>query len=375
MLKKLFILLFLVAIYAPLTAQNEDYARKILKSLCSPEFHGRGYALGGDSLAAEYLCGEFKSLGIKPIMQPFALTANVFDKDAYIVAGKDTLKAGRDFVVNPSNQSVKCNIKLSKDFRKNDSLQTSDLLIFAVDKLPPQSISDHQNKMAKFYINKALIHNKKRASFHLDAHLKHGYITHNIIGIIPGETDTFKVITAHYDHVGTLGRDAYFPGAHDNASGTAMALDLAREFAQMPKPHYSIAFILFSGEELGLFGSYYYTRNPQFPLSKIKTLINLDMLGSGDEGIMVVNGAVLKDEFDFLVNINNTNNYVPIIQSRGEAANSDHYFFYKKGVKSLYIYTLGTYKEYHNIYDRAEIIPMPAYNGIFNLVKDFVTDF
>ena len=76
-----------------------------------------------------------------------------------------------------------------------------------------------------------------------------------------------------------------------------------------------------------------------------------------------------------LVNINNTNNYVPIIQSRGEAANSDHYFFYKKGVKSLYIYTLGTYKEYHNIYDRAEIIPMPAYNGIYNLVKDFVTDF
>lgn len=375
MLKKLIFIIFLVALNTPLTAQNEDYARKILKNLCSYDFHGRGYTFGGDSLAANFLCNEFSPLGIKPIMQPFAITANVFEGDAFIVAGKDTLKAGRDFVVNPSNQSVKCNIKLSKDFRKNDSLQTSDLLIFAVDILPPQSISDHQNKIAKFYINKALIHNKKRASFHLDAHLKHGYITHNIIGIIPGETDTFKVITAHYDHVGTLGRDAYFPGAHDNASGTAMALDLAREFASMPKQHYSIAFILFSGEEIGLLGSYYYTRNPQFPLSKIKTLINLDMLGSGDEGIMVVNGAVLKDEFDFLVNINNTNNYVPKIQSRGEAANSDHYFFYKKGVKSLYIYTLGTYKEYHNIYDRAEIIPMPAYNGIFNLVKDFVIDF
>ena len=375
MLKKLFILLLLVAIYAPLTAQNEDYARKILKTLCSPEFHGRGYAFGGDSLAAEYLCGEFKSLGIKPIMQPFALTANVFDKDAYIVAGKDTLKAGRDFVVNPANQSVNCNIKFSKDFRKSDSMQVSDITLFAVDKLPPQGIADHQNKNAKFYVSKALIHNKKRASVHLDAQLKHGYITHNIIGIIPGETDTFKVITAHYDHVGTLGRDVYFPGAHDNASGTAMVMDLAREFANMSPQHYSLAFILFSGEELGLFGSYYYTRNPYFPLSKIKTLINLDMLGSGDEGIMVVNGSVLKDEFDFLVNINNTNNYVPKIQSRGEAANSDHYFFYKKGVKSLYIYTLGTYKEYHNIYDRAEIIPMPAYNGIFNLVKDFVTDF
>ena len=271
MLKKLFVLLIIVAIYAPLTAQNEDYARKILKTLCSYEFHGRGYAFGGDSLAADYLCGEFKLLGIKPIMQPFAITANIFDRDAFIVAGKDTLKAGRDFVVNPSNQSVNCDVKLSKVFRKCDSVQVADITLFAADKLPPQGIADHQNMFAKFYVSKTLIHKKKRASIHLDAQLKHGYITHNIIGIIPGETDTFKVITAHYDHVGTLGRDAYFPGAHDNASGTAMVLDLAREFANMPKQHYSIAFILFSGEELGLLGSYYYTRNPIFPLSKIKT--------------------------------------------------------------------------------------------------------
>ena len=375
MLKKLVLILFIATFSVPLTAQNQNYARIILNKLCSNGFHGRGYTFGGDSLAADYLCNEFKLLGINIIKQPFALTANVFDSNAYIIAGKDTLKAGRDFVVNAASQSINCNVKLSKDFRKNDSLQIADLLIFAVDKLPPQGIADYQSKRSTFYVNKQLIHNKKRASFCLDAQLKHGYITHNIIGIIPGETDTFKVITAHYDHVGTLGSDAYFPGAHDNASGCAMVLDLAREFAQMPKPHYSIAFILFSGEELGLLGSYYYVRNPIFPLSKIKTLINLDMLGSGDEGIMVVNGAVLKDEFDFLVNINNTNNYVPKIQSRGEAANSDHYFFYKKGVKSLYIYTLGTYKEYHNIYDRAEIIPMPAYDGIFNLVKRFITDY
>lgn len=375
MLKRLIFIFLTFNIISITWAQDVNFARQILSRLCSNDFHGRGYALGGDSLAANFLCNEFKLLGINPIMQPFALTANVFENNAYIVAGKDTLKAGRDFVVNPTSQSVNSTIKLSKDFRNNDSLQIADLLIFAVDKLPPQGISDQQTKKSTFYVNKQLIHNKKRATFRLDAQLKHGYITHNIIGVIPGETDTFKVITAHYDHVGTLGTDAYFPGAHDNASGTAMVLDLAREFAQMPKPHYSIAFILFSGEELGLFGSYNYVRNPIFPLSKIKTLINLDMLGSGDEGIMVVNGAVLKDDFDFLVNINNTYNYVPKIQSRGEAANSDHYFFYKKGVKSLYIYTLGTYKEYHNIYDRAEIIPMPVYDGIFNLVKRFITDY
>ena len=71
MLKKLIFIIFLVALNAPLTAQNEDYARKILKNLCSYDFHGRGYTFGGDSLAANFLCNEFNSLGIKPIMQPY----------------------------------------------------------------------------------------------------------------------------------------------------------------------------------------------------------------------------------------------------------------------------------------------------------------
>ena len=154
MLKRLIFIFFTFNIISITWAQDVNFARQILSRLCSNDFHGRGYALGGDSLAANFLCNEFKLLGINPIMQPFALTANVFENNAYIVAGKDTLKAGRDFVVNPTSQSVNSTIKLSKDFRNNDSLQIADLLIFAVDKLPPQGISDQQTKKSTFYVDK-----------------------------------------------------------------------------------------------------------------------------------------------------------------------------------------------------------------------------
>ena len=419
MIKNNLLLVLIIHVSSLLSAQNEQFAREILAKLCSPELHGRGYTFGGDSMAAYYIQGLFEGMSLKQFngsfFQPFVLTANTFDNRAYIISGKDTLRAGNDFVVKPSSKSAVCHRKILffNPFKKSSvkklqhCIQTNDsnftivfdtvgvgkalidryytkierfnrevshVEIMCVDKLPPQGIAVFQSGYSTFYVLKKLLKNNTLQLL-FDATLKYDYTTRNIVAYIPGETDTFKVITAHYDHVGTLGRDAYFPGAHDNASGTAMLIDLASYFSKASKPHYSLAFMFFSGEEAGLLGSNYYTRNPMFPLSKIKTLINLDMLGSGDEGIMVVNGSVLKDEFDFLVNINNTNNYVPNIRSRGEAANSDHYFFYKKGVKSLYIYTLGTYKEYHNIYDRAEAIPMPVYNGIFNLVKDFVTDY
>jgi len=115
---------------------------------------------------------------------------------------------------------------------------------------------------------------------------KKEYHTRNIIGFIEGELDSFIVFSAHYDHLGEMGEGVYFPGANDNGSGITMVLNLARHFSRLKKkPKYSIAFMFFSAEEIGLLGSTYYVNNPIFPLSKIKFLINLDMVGSGDRGI------------------------------------------------------------------------------------------
>ncbi|HAN76627.1 MAG TPA: arginyl aminopeptidase, partial [Bacteroidales bacterium] len=197
--------------------------------------------------------------------------------------------------------------------------------------------------------------------------------TQNVIGYLPGKSDSLIVFTAHYDHVGMMGNKTFFPGAHDNASGTAMVLDLARFYAsKKEKPEYSMLFIFFAGEELGLLGSLYYVQNPVYPLENIKFLVNLDMISGGEKGIKVVNGSVFQSEFDTLSKLNKENNLLADVSIRGAAANSDHYYFYEKGVKCFFIYSLGAYSEYHTVNDKAVGLPLYEYEDIFNLLTLFV---
>lgn len=115
--------------------------------------------------------------------------------------------------------------------------------------------------------------------------------THNLVGIIPGETDEYIVIGAHMDHIGEKrnprqGEDAIFNGADDNATGSATVLELSRVISKAVeeghKPKRGIVFMLFSGEELGLLGSQYYVKNPTVPLDKVSAMLNIDMLGRLD---------------------------------------------------------------------------------------------
>ena len=197
--------------------------------------------------------------------------------------------------------------------------------------------------------------------------------TQNTGGVIPGLTGSCIVFSAHYDHLGRMGKRAFFPGANDNASGVSLLLDLARHFSSADeKPYYSVVFLFFSAEEVGLLGSKYYTEFPAFPLEKIKCLINLDLVGTGDDGIKVVNGSVYPEIFNPLDSLNRKNSYLEKVSSRGAAANSDHYFFHENGVPSVFIYTLGGIAEYHNIYDIAETLPLTGYKGLFRLLDGFV---
>lgn len=154
-----------------------------------------------------------------------------------------------------------------------------------------------------------------------------------------------------------------------------MLLSLAKYYAQhRDSLRYSIAFIAFSGEEMGLLGSKYYTEHPLFPLSNIRFLVNMDIVGTGDEGIMVVNGAVYKSAFNDMVNINDRQHLLKVVKARGEAANSDHYFFYQAHVPSVFIYTMGGIKAYHDIYDRRETLPLTDFDEVFKLLRQFTYD-
>ena len=265
-----------------------------------------------------------------------------------------------------------------------DKIHESKAIIELQEKKLTVSISNSQLSNPFFEITKSdwsllisenITQKKIKVRFRVDAELIENYQSQNIIGFIKGKEvpDTFLVFSAHYDHLGMMGNEVYFPGANDNASGVAMLLELARYYA-MPgnEPHYSIVFIAFGGEEAGLAGSKYYTQNPLFPLKRIKFLINLDLMGTGQEGMTVVNGTIFSKEFEKLRKINQQRNYLPQIKKRGEAANSDHFFFTEKGVPSFFFYTLGSPKHYHDIYDRPETLPLSGFKGVFMLILDFV---
>jgi aminopeptidase YwaD len=179
------------------------------------------------------------------------------------------------------------------------------------------------------------------------------------------------VFSAHYDHLGGLGKESYFAGANDNASGITLLLELLEHYKANPVP-YSIVFMFFGAEEAGLIGSKFYVENPLFALSKIKFLTNLDLVGTGIEGITVVNATIFPKEFALIESLNKAGNYFPQVKKRGKAANSDHYFFTEKGVKSFFIYAMGGIQAYHDVDDRAETLPLSHYEAFFKLLTGFV---
>lgn len=209
-----------------------------------------------------------------------------------------------------------------------------------------------------------------------DAKLLKKYVSQNVMGMVRGSQypDSFIVFTAHYDHLGRMGRDVYFPGANDNASGVAMLLSLAKHYAQPEnKPKCSILFLAFTAEEVGLLGSRYFAENPVVPLKNIRFLVNMDILGTGDEGITVVNGSVFDAAFKEMQRLNAQGSYLRQVKPRGKAAISDHYFFTEKGVPCFYIYTLGGIKAYHDVCDRSATLPLTAFDNLFLLLRDFTS--
>jgi Zn-dependent M28 family amino/carboxypeptidase len=330
------------------------------------------------------------------------------------------LKAGVDFMVSLSSPSVKAEYKIFKIDSSNlkckadlDKILKNNLerKIVLIDK---QNITDKEvvefwkklknenafhskgiayindsklswaasdGKQVKDYIKinllrKALPSKVKKISINVTADYLQDYATQNVVGYVKGKLypDSFYVFTAHYDHLGQMGSEVYFPGANDNASGTAMVMDLARYFSSDSiQPDYSIVFALVSGEEAGLYGSDYLAKYPLFPLKNIKFLINLDMMGTGSEGITVVNATKFKDEYRRLLDINKEKSYLKTVAERGESCNSDHCPFYEKGVAAIFIYAMGSeFTEYHNLDDISQKLPFTKYNEIFNLLIDFL---
>ena len=106
-------------------------------------------------------------------------------------------------------------------------------------------------------------------------------------------------------------------------------------------------------------------------MTSIRFLVNMDILGTGDEGITVVNATLFDKEFKELQRLNAQGSYLPLVKPRGKAAISDHHFFTESGVPCFYIYTLGGIKAYHDTCDRRETLPLTEFEDLFLLLRDF----
>ncbi len=145
-----------------------------------------------------------------------------------------------------------------------------------------------------------------RLSIHMAAPIQRPVKVHNVAGLLRGSdpqlSDTYVLLTAHYDHLGTraTGDDKIFNGANDDGSGTVSVVEIAGALAQLnPHPKRSILFMTFFGEERGLVGSRYYGRHPLVPLDKTIADLNLEQIGRTDASDGPQIGTASITGFDF----------------------------------------------------------------------------
>jgi len=203
---------------------------------------------------------------------------------------------------------------------------------------------------------------------------------HNVLGYLPGETDEYIIVGAHYDHLGLGGvfslapslKGTVHPGADDNASGTAGVIELARHFSALPKPKRGILFMTYAGEELGLLGSGFYANHPELPLDKAITMINMDMIGRVREGKLFIGGAgtgtTLRRDLDAITP--RFPLHVDYSDSSGYGS-SDHTSFTVKQVPVLFFFS-GLHSDYHKPSDTWDKIDAPDAVEVLQLVADIM---
>lgn len=274
---------------------------------------------------------------------------------------------------------------------------TEDISILASDSLMGREVGTKGERMAAAYIadqfQKAGLNPKgtdgfKQSFFVKDADSPHaqpssetgedGITGYNVIGMIDNPGDEMVVIGAHYDHLGMgdfsslhRGEQAIHNGADDNASGVAAMMHLARVLNKQ-NLNRDIVFIGMSGEEKGLWGSNYFTKNPTIDLSKVNFMINMDMVGRLDESKgLAVNGTGTSPIWNWLLDEVNADS-LKLIKSESGVGPSDHTSFYLQDIPVLHFFT-GQHEDYHKPGDDTEKINPQGILQVASIIEGIVT--
>ena len=417
-MKKLF-LICLVICAAQLQAQDLAHYKRVVKELSSARYQGRGYARGGANKAGKYLEKEFEKAGVdEVILQPFTIDINTFPGKMELWADGKKLTPGVDYSMREYSPGVKgefpvycvdtLNFDPDRIFADLEKPENAGCLVACefwftyqhrdvFSKLqtagacPNAGLLYTWTSPIKFYkaygekvvdkpiiwVTPEAIEGVKSVRANIDNEFLKDYGIFNVIAKVEGERhDSCYVFTAHYDHLGNLGRKVYYPGANDNASGTAAIVTLAAHYAKH-RPAYDMYFIAFSGEDANLRGSEYFAQHPVVPHSQIRYLFNLDMIGDNNP----VQYCECSDEglrgFSLMERINGEKQYFKAL-NRGElAANSDHYPFAVRGVPCIFLENEegDAFPYYHTVFDNWKTAVFDSYEPVFRLVTEFVEQF
>jgi len=201
----------------------------------------------------------------------------------------------------------------------------------------------------------------------------------NVIGFLDNKAENTIVIGAHYDHLGYGGEGSLFRdeekaihnGADDNASGVALMLNLASKLKNTNTSN-NYLFLAFSGEEMGLLGSNYFTKNTTIDADKINYMINMDMVGRMKaDSTLAVYGVGTSPMFKQTLTANNDS--FKIIENESGVGPSDHTSFYLIDIPVLHFFT-GQHEDYHKPGDDSEKLNYDGMNLISDYIFDIITD-
>jgi hypothetical protein len=194
--------------------------------------------------------------------------------------------------------------------------------------------------------------------------------TRNVVALVRGTDpdlrNEYVVIGAHLDHLGRTSASSLDPeagteirnGADDNASGSAVIMELARMLSAQPSKR-SLLFVHFSGEELGLLGSQHFVEHAPVPVERIVAMLNFDMVGRLRDDRLIVYGVSTAEEFPGLLDSANVEPRLNIHAVGDGFGPSDHSSFYAKGIPVLHLFT-DLHGEYHRATDDAALIEVPG---------------
>lgn len=399
-----------------LQAQDLAHYKRVIKEISSSKYQGRGYAKHGTNKAGKYLQKEYKKAGVDEVtLQPFAIDINTFPGKMEMWADGRKLTPGVDFSMREYSPGVHGEFpvyhvdtlnfdaeRMYADLQKpeyTNALVCCDFWFSYKHKKefsPLQKAGECNNagllqiwtSPIKFYkaygekvVDKPIIwvtpeaaKDIRKVRMNVDNKFLKNYGLFNVIAKISGERhDSCYVFTAHYDHLGNLGKKVFYAGANDNASGTATLITLAAYYAKH-RPPYDMYFLAFSGEDANLRGSEFFAEHPIMPLEQIKYLFNIDMIGDDNP----VQYCEVSDEgqrgYQLFEKINDEKHYFKSLDKGALAANSDHYPFAKRHVPCIFLENQeGTaFPYYHTIYDNWEHAVFDSYEPVFRLVTDFI---